>query len=77
MLHLLQGILVVPLGPEVQVDPVDQVGQWWGIQVGHELQVYQVYQAHLSVQEHHQIQIVQVIQGPQGSQDLLLVLINL
>lgn len=45
--RLLQGILVVPLGQGVQMGLVAQVIQWWGIQVGHDLQVYQVYRAHL------------------------------
>lgn len=39
--------LAVPLGQGVQVGLVSPVSRWWGIQVGHELQVYQVYRAHL------------------------------
>lgn len=39
--------LVVPLGQGVQVGQVAPVSRGWGIQVGHELQVYQVFRAHL------------------------------
>lgn len=39
--------LVVPLGQRVQVGQVAPVSRWWGIRVGHDFRVYQVYQAHL------------------------------
>ncbi len=39
--------LVVPLGQGGQVGLVVPLSRRWGIQVGHELQVYQVYRAHL------------------------------
>lgn len=76
-LHLLQGILAVPLGLEVQGGQGDRRYQTKRVQVAHEVQVHQVYQAHLLILELHQIQISLVYQGLQGNQDLLLVQGNL
>lgn len=45
--HLILAALVVPSGLEVLGDPVGLFRHKRGFQGGHEVQVYQVYQAHL------------------------------